>query len=73
MPRQPRRSIGRSTPGEPCASLPGISTLVAQDLPPVLLEVGPGNVLSTLALQTLKGRAIPVVTVPSGRGAGSHR
>jgi amino acid adenylation domain-containing protein len=40
----------------------GISTLLAQDPAPVLLEVGPGNVLSTLALQTLQGRPIPVVT-----------
>ena len=40
----------------------GLSTLVAQDPAPLLLEVGPGNVLSTLALQTLQGRAIPVVT-----------
>ena len=29
---------------------------------PILLEVGPGNVLSTLALQGLQGRDIPVVT-----------
>ncbi len=28
----------------------------------ILLEVGPGNVLSTLALQGLQGRDIPVVT-----------
>ncbi|HEY6455787.1 MAG TPA: amino acid adenylation domain-containing protein [Steroidobacteraceae bacterium] len=40
----------------------GIGTLVAQDPAPLLLEVGPGNVLSTLALQSLRGRAIPVVT-----------
>jgi amino acid adenylation domain-containing protein len=40
----------------------GISTLLAQDPAPVLLEVGPGNVLSTLALQTLQGRAVPVIT-----------
>ncbi|HEV2268384.1 MAG TPA: amino acid adenylation domain-containing protein [Steroidobacteraceae bacterium] len=33
----------------------GVAALAAQNPPPLLLEVGPGNVLSTLALQTLQG------------------
>ena len=33
----------------------GVAALAAQDPSPLLLEVGPGNVLSTLALQTLQG------------------
>ncbi|MDB6161630.1 MAG: amino acid adenylation domain protein, partial [Gammaproteobacteria bacterium] len=40
----------------------GIKTMVAMDSAPVLLEVGPGNVLSTLAFQALQGAANPVVT-----------
>jgi amino acid adenylation domain-containing protein len=40
----------------------GIRTLTAMESAPVLLEVGPGNVLSTLAFQTLQGAGHPVVT-----------
>ena len=40
----------------------GIKTMLAMESSPVLLEVGPGNVLSTLAFQALQGATNPVVT-----------
>jgi amino acid adenylation domain-containing protein len=40
----------------------GIKTLLASESAPILLEVGPGNVLSTLAFQALQGATNPVVT-----------
>jgi len=40
----------------------GIAAIVGRNPAPILLEVGPGNVLSALALQTLQGKEIPVVT-----------
>ena len=40
----------------------GIKTVLAMESGPVLLEVGPGNVLSTLAFQALQGAPNPVVT-----------
>ena len=40
----------------------GIKTILAMASAPALLEVGPGNVLSTLAFQALQGAANPVVT-----------
>jgi amino acid adenylation domain-containing protein len=40
----------------------GIKTLLASEAAPILLEVGPGNVLSTLAFQALQGATNPVVT-----------
>ncbi|MFL6604095.1 MAG: amino acid adenylation domain-containing protein [Steroidobacteraceae bacterium] len=40
----------------------GIKTVLAMESAPVLLEVGPGNVLSTLAFQALQGASNPVVT-----------
>ena len=40
----------------------GVATLAAREPAAILLEVGPGNVLSTLALQTLKGTQRAVVT-----------
>ena len=39
----------------------GLATLAASEPAPILLEVGPGNVLATLALQSLQGRAVSVV------------
>ena len=43
----------------------GIAALAAQDPSPLLLEVGPGNVLSTLALQTLQGGGKVVTSLQS--------
>lgn len=40
----------------------GIKTLLGMESAPILLEVGAGNVLSTLAIQALQGAANPVVT-----------
>ncbi len=40
----------------------GIKTLLSMEPAPVLLEVGPGNVLSTLAFQALQGAGNPVIT-----------
>ncbi len=40
----------------------GIKTMLAMESAPILLEVGPGNVLSTLAFQALQGATNPVVT-----------
>ena len=40
----------------------GIKTMLGMESAPVLLEVGPGNVLSTLAFQALQGATHPVVT-----------
>ncbi len=40
----------------------GIKTILSMDATMMLLEVGPGNVLSTLAFQALQGAETPVVT-----------
>jgi amino acid adenylation domain-containing protein len=40
----------------------GIKTILSMESAPVLLEVGPGNVLSTLAFQALQGATNPVIT-----------
>ena len=40
----------------------GVAVLAAGDAAPILLEVGPGNVTTTLALQTLAGSGAAVVT-----------
>jgi amino acid adenylation domain-containing protein len=40
----------------------GIKTMLSMESAPVLLEVGPGNVLSTLAFQALQGATNPVIT-----------
>ena len=40
----------------------GIKTMLGMESAPILLEVGPGNVLSTLAFQALQGASNPVVT-----------
>jgi len=40
----------------------GIKTMLTMESAPVLLEVGPGNVLSTLAFQALQGATNPVIT-----------
>jgi len=40
----------------------GIKAMLAMESAPILLEVGPGNVLSTLAFQALQGATNPVVT-----------
>jgi amino acid adenylation domain-containing protein len=40
----------------------GIKTILGMESAPILLEVGPGNVLSTLAFQALQGATNPVVT-----------
>jgi amino acid adenylation domain-containing protein len=40
----------------------GIKTMLAMESAPILLEVGPGNVLSTLAFQALQGATTAVVT-----------
>jgi len=51
---------------------PALATL--SERAPILLEVGPGNVLSTLALQGLQGRDIPVLTSlqDAARGSSDH-
>ncbi len=52
----------------------GIAVLAAGDPQPILLEVGPGNVTSTLALQTLGAKAAGVVTsLPDGARKASDR
>ncbi|MFM9634923.1 hypothetical protein ACKI10_46260, partial [Streptomyces galilaeus] len=40
----------------------GVQSLIGMEPSPVLLEVGPGNVLSTLAFQSIRGAGTPVVT-----------
>jgi len=40
----------------------GIKTMLGMESAPILLEVGPGNVLSTLAFQALQGATNPVIT-----------
>ena len=49
----------------------GIKTMLTMESAPVLLEVGPGNVLSTLAFQALQGATNPVITSLQDR-RGSH-
>src|SRR5262249_18219423 len=51
-----------------------LTTLAGSEQAPILLEVGPGNVLSTLALQGLQGRDVSVVTSlqDAARDASDH-
>ena len=54
--RRPRRTTGRGTPASRCVSRLRMASACRRALRPILLEVGPGNALSTLALQALRGR-----------------
>jgi len=47
----------------------GIKTMLAMESSPVLLEVGPGNVLSTLAFQALQGAPKPCRNLIAGFGS----
>jgi amino acid adenylation domain-containing protein len=49
----------------------GIKTLLGMEPAPILLEVGAGNVLSTLAFQALQGATNPVITSLQDSARGS--
>ena len=60
--RRPRRLTGHGTHARPCALRTASTRSRPRSPAPILLEVGPGNVTTTLALQTLQGRTPGVVT-----------
>ena len=53
--------MGPSYAREPVRFADGIGRLTAEQTP-LLIEVGPGNALSTLALQVTRGKGVPVIS-----------